>query len=56
MHFDYCILSRNSVYLNHEREVHGMYKVYNQLDFLIMTTDDEAEADFFAWLNNGYYI
>lgn len=33
-----------------------MYKVYNQLDLLIMTTDDEAEADFFAWLNNGYYI
>ena len=33
-----------------------MYKVYNQLDLLIMVTDDEEEADFFAWLNNGYFI
>ena len=33
-----------------------MFKVYNNLDFVIMITDDEAEADFFAWLNNGYYI
>lgn len=56
VHFDYCILSRNGVYLNHEREVHSMYKVYNQLDLLIMVTDDEEEADFFAWLNNGYFI
>ena len=33
-----------------------MFTVYNGLGFAIMVTDDEAQADFFAWLNNGYYI
>lgn len=32
-----------------------MYKVYNSKGFVVMTTDDEQEADFFAWLNDGYY-
>jgi len=34
----------------------SMFKVYNELGFVVMKTDDEAEADFFAWLHNGYYI
>lgn len=33
-----------------------MFRVFNELDLLIMTTNDEEEADFFAWLNNGYFI
>lgn len=33
-----------------------MFKVYNSLDFIIMVTDNEAEAEFMAWLNDGYYI
>ena len=33
-----------------------MFTVYNGLGFVIMVTNDEAQADFFAWLNNGYYI
>ena len=32
-----------------------MYKVYNSKGFVVMTTDSEQEADFFAWLNDGYY-
>ena len=32
-----------------------MFKVYNELGFVVMETSDEAEADFFAWLYNGYY-
>lgn len=33
-----------------------MFRVFNSQDFYIMVTDDEQEADFFAWLNDGYYI
>ena len=33
-----------------------MYKVFNLLDLCVMTTDDEMEADFFAWVHNGYYV
>ena len=33
-----------------------MFTVYNELGFVVMKTDDEGEADFFAWLYNGYYI
>ena len=33
-----------------------MYRVYNSQDFLIAITDNEDEADFLAWLNNGYFI
>ena len=32
-----------------------MFKVYNELSVLVMVTDYEDEADFFAWLHNGYY-
>ena len=39
-----------------EREVMNMFKVYNELGFVIMETNNEEEADFFAWLHNGYYI
>ena len=38
------------------REVLLMFTVYNELGFAIATTDDEANADFLAWLNNGYFI
>lgn len=33
-----------------------MYRVYNSQGFLIATTDNEDEADFLAWVNDGYYI
>ena len=39
-----------------EREVMSMFTVFNELGFVVMETDNEAEADFFAWLYNGYYI
>ena len=32
-----------------------MFKVYNELSVLVMVTDYEDEADFFAWLHDGYY-
>ena len=38
-----------------EREVFIMFKVYDSQDLLLFTTDDEQEAEFFAWLNDGYY-
>ena len=34
----------------------SMFTVYNELGFVVTKTDDEEEADFFAWLHNGYYI
>ena len=33
-----------------------MFTVFNELGFVVMEIDDVAEADFFAWLYNGYYI
>lgn len=33
-----------------------MYRVFNEQDLLIATTNDEQEADMLAWINNGYYI
>ena len=33
-----------------------MFTVYNELGFVIATTDSEETADFLAWLNNGYFI
>lgn len=38
-----------------EREVMSMFKVYDELGLLVTVTDYEDEADFFAWLHNGYY-
>ena len=32
-----------------------MYNVFDEKGVLIMTTDNEEEADTFAWLYNGYY-
>ena len=31
-----------------------MFKVYNSQGVRIMVTDDEEEADFFAWMYDGY--
>lgn len=33
-----------------------MYRVFDSQDLLILTTNDEAEAEFMAWLTDGYYI
>ena len=33
-----------------------MYRVFNSQDICIAETNDEQEADFLAWLNDGYYI
>ena len=33
----------------------SMFKVYNELGLLVTVTDYEDEADFFAWLHDGYY-
>ena len=33
-----------------------MFTVYDELGVVIMKTDDEGEADFFAWVHDGYYI
>lgn len=32
-----------------------MYTVYNSQGVQILVTDDEAEADFFAWMYDGYF-
>lgn len=33
-----------------------MYRVFNSQDILIATTNNEAEAEMLAWINDGYYI
>lgn len=38
------------------KEVRKMFTVYNSIGVVIAVTDNEAEADYLAWLDDGYFI
>lgn len=33
-----------------------MFTVYNSIGVVIAVTDNEAEADYLAWLDDGYFV
>lgn len=33
-----------------------MFKVYNSIGLVVAVVNNEYEADYLAWLNNGYFV